>query len=356
MQRTPREARIGPRPAREGAAGAARRRPGGAARRSTPPSRAEEKAVVNAASRRPRRRSQPTETEIDRQQRAARRRRPRTHRARREAATSRSRAASRAREAVERAKKALPAAWQKPLETAGLTEHMQLEGRVRGPHREGHRGEVHAAPGGPRRARPAPRRDRRSSKQEADAVPARTPAARPTTCKAEVAAARKELDAPQQGTARRPAAARRILDGYRQQRANSASSTRRSTPSTTATSCSRNCSAATGCSGTSSGRPSGRSSITPTPCSTGSAAGNSSCKLVGSGRRATDKALDLECSNRVTGGVADQRGVPERQPAVPRRGGAGAGHRPVRQQAAPADRERHHRRGLRLPRPRTAGR
>ena len=49
--------------------------------------------------------------------------------------------------------------------------------------------------------------------------------------------------------------------------------------------------------------------------------------------------------------VADPRRIPLRQPEVPRRGLSRPRHRAVRQPAAPADRERHHRRGLRLPRP-----
>ena len=69
------------------------------------------------------------------------------------------------------------------------------------------------------------------------------------------------------------------------------------------------------------------------------------------GEAGSEQALELEAYNRTTGGQPINVAFLSRQPAVPRGGEPGAGHRPVRQPAAPADRVGHHRRGLRLPRP-----
>jgi len=119
-------------------------------------------------------------------------------------------------ESVERAKKSLPAAWQKPLETAGLNDHLRWKQEYEdlvAKNTEGKFTQLQAARGGldPLRA------EIKQLEAEADAFPTEE-RRNPDEVRTEVNAARKELDSRNEQLLDAQGR-KRTLDGYRQQRA-----------------------------------------------------------------------------------------------------------------------------------------
>jgi exonuclease SbcC len=119
-------------------------------------------------------------------------------------------------EAIERAKKALPEAWRKPLETAGLTDRARWQDELDALVAKGTEAkftQLQAARGGldPLRA------EIKQLETEADTF-APEEQRSPDDVRAEVSAARKELDARNKELLDAQGR-KRILDGYRQQRA-----------------------------------------------------------------------------------------------------------------------------------------
>ncbi|MBP3955111.1 SMC family ATPase [Gemmata sp. G18] len=118
-------------------------------------------------------------------------------------------------EAIERAKKTLPAAWQKPLENAGLTDRAKWQDELDaliGKNTEAKFTQLQAARGGldPLRA------EIKQLEAESDSFPEEERRS-PDDVRAEAAAARKELDARNKELLDAQGR-KRILDGYRHQR------------------------------------------------------------------------------------------------------------------------------------------
>ncbi len=119
-------------------------------------------------------------------------------------------------ESVERAKKSLPATWQKPLETAGLTEHLRWKQEYEELAAKGIEAsftKLQTARGGldPLRA------EITQLEAEAESFP-QEERRNPDEVRAEAAATRKELDL-RNSQLLDAQSRKRILDGYRQQRA-----------------------------------------------------------------------------------------------------------------------------------------